>query len=360
MQNNTKPKLDALDITDRLRNYRRRTVMPVKPRSQSNHLRRRVGMDVWESAEQLEIPKKPISNTKHLIKAPNVPPLRTKVKLRQKSSGTISEAPQCQTKITAPDTDNDFVTKAGQINVIDFEASAKDYKQAKKIRFKGLKFGKQNMFNYALYGMAVMVFVVGILAALRSFAVDHKIAQTASAQANNQLASGDVEEDKPNDDAIRNYSVAPDMPKVISINNLNVKARVRQLNVKSDGSLDAPKNIHDAGWYSQSAKPGSPGGAAIIDGHVSGPTQKGVFYKIETLKSGDSVVVERGDGSHLEYVVKKVEVNKASDLDMTKLMLPVTTGKHGLNLITCTGKFDSKTKTYEDRALVYTEFVKSY
>lgn len=45
---------------------------------------------------------------------------------------------------------------------------------------------------------------------------------------------------------------------------------------------------------------------------------------------------------------------------MSKMLLSVTPGTHGLNLITCTGKFDSASKTYADRALVYTQFVKAY
>ncbi len=45
---------------------------------------------------------------------------------------------------------------------------------------------------------------------------------------------------------------------------------------------------------------------------------------------------------------------------MSKMLVPETAGIHGLNLITCTGKFDSKSKTYADRVLVYTQFVKAY
>ena len=132
------------------------------------------------------------------------------------------------------------------------------------------------------------------------------------------------------------------------------------MSVDKDGSLEAPRNIHDAGWYNQSAKPGTPGGAVLLDGHVSGPTQKGVFYKIETLNKGDIVTIERGDGKKIDYKVVKVEIKKATNLDMTEMILPITKGTHGLNLISCTGKFNASNKTFEDRALVFTEVSRIY
>ena len=98
----------------------------------------------------------------------------------------------------------------------------------------------------------------------------------------------------------------------------------------------------------------------MLDGHVSGPTQKGVFYKIETLNKGDIVTIERGDGKKIDYKVVKVEIKKATNLDMTEMISPITKGTHGLNLISCTGKFNASNKTFEDRALVFTEVSRIY
>lgn len=354
MENNIKPTLDTLDITDRLRNYRKRSIMSVKPRTQPDHLRKRVGMDVWEFTGQYEQPAKSTKVSQAVESFDQATKPRADVKPRQK---TVKKTEKNNTQKHDLDIKQSTQEEFKKLDLKDFEASAKNYKQSKRRGIGKLKLGKQPMFNYVLYGMAAFVFIVGILAAIRSFSVDHKIAQTVSAQSNN-TPQGDVDENKPSDSDVRNYSVAPDMPKTVSIPKLSIFARVKSLTIKGDGSLNAPSNIHDAGWYNQSAKPGSPGGASLFDGHVSGPTQKGVFYKIETLKQGDIVTVERGDGSKLEYSVVKVDVTKAADVDMSKMMLPITVGKHGLNLITCTGKFDPKSKTYESRALVYTQFVR--
>ena len=62
--------------------------------------------------------------------------------------------------------------------------------------------------NYFMYGMAVVVFMVGYKRfAIRSFMLDNKIAQIVSAQASNLEATSDVDE-KPSDDDVRLYSVA--------------------------------------------------------------------------------------------------------------------------------------------------------
>ncbi|TWP18516.1 class F sortase, partial [TM7 phylum sp. oral taxon 352] len=116
------------------------------------------------------------------------------------------------------------------------------------------------------------------------------------------------DETKVSDDAIAKYKVAADLPRVITIEKLGVKARVLQMNVNSDGSMQSPINIFDAGWYTGSVKPGQPG-ASIIVGHASGTTLGGVFNKLETLNAGDTISVERGDGKILRYqVIKKQTV----------------------------------------------------
>lgn len=350
-------KLDAIEISDRIRTYRTRPVGRVLPRSQTGYLQKRVGIDVWEATAQGVNLKKQITQPSQVV---NKELKAIKKANTQNSSNLEGESKyiNANKKLKATSRPTANVKKDDKLQVIDFAESANQWKLNKRAN-KGLSissFKVVNIKNYALYGMAVVVFLIGIVAALRSLMVDQQISQTVSAQS----VSNEPEETKPSDDDLRSYNVAPDMPRIISIPKLNVQARVRQTVVKSDGSLDAPKNIHDAGWYSQSAKPGSQGGASLFDGHVSGPTQKGVFYKLETLKAGDIIIIERGDGSKVEYSVVKSEVVKATDTNMSKMMLPITAGKHGLNLITCTGKFDSKTKTYEDRALVYAEFAKIY
>lgn len=161
-----------------------------------------------------------------------------------------------------------------------------------------------------------------------------------------------VDESKPPADWLTNYTVAPSAPRIINIPSQNVKARVIKQAMAADGTLQAPKNIYDTGWYQDSSKPGQ-GGAVLIDGHATGPTAAGVFDNLDKLKAGDTITVERGDGVVFSYAVDKVDIMPSGNVDMKSLLLPVTKGTSGLNLISCTGAYDAKTNTYADRVLVF-------
>lgn len=226
-------------------------------------------------------------------------------------------------------------------------------KQGPKILEEDSKNKSSKLVNSLLLAMAVFVFLIGAFASLYSLKVDKQITETVAAQAVNP--DSDVSEDKPSDEDVNSYSVSPEMPKHIKIPKLDVVARIQQTGLKPNGQLDVPKNIYDTAWYKDSALPGSPGGASIIDGHVSGPTQKGVFYKLGHLTEGDSIMVEKGSGEIVNYTVKKVEVQDVNNVNMANMLVPITPGSHGLNLISCTGKYNSDKKDFEQRVLVFAE-----
>jgi hypothetical protein len=74
---------------------------------------------------------------------------------------------------------------------------------------------------------------------------------------------------KPTQKAITTYTVAPDLPKYISIPAIDVpQTRIIQLGLLKNGQIATPDNIYDTGWYNGSAKPGL-SGAMFIYGHVS-------------------------------------------------------------------------------------------
>ena len=162
------------------------------------------------------------------------------------------------------------------------------------------------------------------------------------------------DETKVSDDAIAKYKVAADLPRVITIEKLGVKARVLQMNVNSDGSMQSPINIFDAGWYTGSVKPGQLG-ASIIIGHASGTTSGGVFNKLESLNAGDTISVERGDGKILRYQVIKKQTVKLSDVDMNSFIRPADGVSEGLNLMTCAGEWIKNSQTRNSRVMIFTK-----
>lgn len=150
------------------------------------------------------------------------------------------------------------------------------------------------------------------------------------------------------------YSVPPTHPRQLVIESLGVNANILAVGLTADGAMDAPATAWDTGWYNQSSLPGAGTGALLIDGHVNNTIgTPGVFFKIDTLKAGDTMQVERGDGQVFTYSVAAVEQKKIEDVDMAKMMRSITPGKQGLNLITCGGEYDSRRKTFDDRILVY-------
>lgn len=197
--------------------------------------------------------------------------------------------------------------------------------------------------------MAVLVFLAGLGSAWVGFRSNRNVeAQVQSLTAEEEIPK----EAKPTDSDIDSYKVAPDMPRVITIKRLGVKAKILNMGQDSKGSLMSPVNIFDTGWYNQSSKPGQ-AGAMLIDGHVHGPTEKGIFYGLKDLVAGDSIEVERGDGQKFSFKVVEKAVTAADKTDMAKAMLPIVDGQQGLNLITCTGQINTTTNEYPDRLVVY-------
>lgn len=204
--------------------------------------------------------------------------------------------------------------------------------------------------------LAILVFTAGLLAVFTNFKNDETVkAQvgqlTVGANNNEGISDGLPSEDYPPVN-IETYTVAADMPRFLNIKNLNIHARVRRLGVGTNNALKAPSNIFDVGWYEGSAKPGE-NGTVVINGHVSGATKRGVFNSISSLKLGDKISVERGDGKSITYSVTGSETYDNDKVDMDRVMNTSVQGKPALNLITCTGRFNVRTNQFEKRIAVF-------
>ena len=211
-----------------------------------------------------------------------------------------------------------------------------------------------------LTAMAATVFLVGITVSLVGFRTNN-VAQAQVEKINKQVSAstttGTGDASPPgttpvNASMLAAYTVAPELARYIRIPKLGVDARVLQVGVTSTGALATPTNVFDTAWYKNSAKPGQPG-ATLIDGHVSSWTTNGVFYGIKDLRAGDTIEIEKGDGSKLEYTVNKMVAYDVDKVDMQALVHPVTSGTSGLNLITCGGKYDSKAGEFTQRIAVF-------
>jgi len=211
-----------------------------------------------------------------------------------------------------------------------------------------------------LSGLAIVLFAAGVLVLINTLRTNH-IVKAQVKLLSQKADSGDTgisdgtpsEANPPNSAGNTGYKVAADSPRLLTIDKIGVSAKIRPVGTGPNNILKAPANIYDAGWYDSSAKPGE-NGTIVLDGHVSGPTKHGVFYGLGTLKSGDKVKIERGDGTQFSYTVTGIQVFDNDKVDMSKVITSSVPGKPGLNLMTCAGRFNVRTNQFEQRVVVFT------
>ena len=162
------------------------------------------------------------------------------------------------------------------------------------------------------------------------------------------------DETKP-DVNVQTYEVAPHLPRRIIMPTLDVNSFVQQVGVTPENSIAAPGNIHVAGWFTKSALPGQTG-VSIIDGHVSGTHEDGIFRQLAYLSNGSRFEIEFGDRSKKTFEVVDVQTLAVSE-SMRLIMQDDPAIDAQLNLVTCGGEFDQKTQSYADRLVVISRLV---
>ena len=202
---------------------------------------------------------------------------------------------------------------------------------------------------WSIVTILVLIFLVRVI----TFENNYYNEKEGSERAASVMHSGNEEliEEKPSTDEVKEYTVAPDRPRYLTVEKLGIKnARILAMGVNTSGELDTPRNIFDVGWYEGSGKPGQ-GGTLIIDGHNGGPHVHGVFKDLPALADGDIIKVERGDGEVFKY--KVVENNAISLSDSNNYMAVASRspeeGIESVTLISCTGEWSQAQGTYLSR-----------
>lgn len=143
-------------------------------------------------------------------------------------------------------------------------------------------------------------------------------------------------------------------PITISIPKLGVEADVEHVGRDSAGRMGIPVEFDNVAWYREGYAPGEVGNS-VIAGHLDdGAGDPAVFFNLERLEIGDSVLVD-GEEGRLHY---KVVGKEKLPYDA-----PDTSGIFGesdvprLNLITCDGTWIANQRNYSERLIVYTELV---
>lgn len=138
-------------------------------------------------------------------------------------------------------------------------------------------------------------------------------------------------------------------PKYLEFPSIKTAGYVQKVGIDQRRQVAVPTNIHLAGWFTQSAPPGDPG-LSVIDGHLDGYHQPGIFAHLSSLKPGDHFSLELGNGSIIKYKILTVQ-----SLPLTQAagaLFSQTPGvSRQLNLVTCGGSFKTSSG-YDQRVIV--------
>lgn len=169
------------------------------------------------------------------------------------------------------------------------------------------------------------------------------------------MADPTVDESEVTATLVDTHTVPPLQPRYISIPALGIeRTRTFAGGVDKDNMLQSPANISDAMWYDKSDTPGS-GGVVLINAHNGGVSRDGVFSRLGSLKKGDSIEVERGDGETFRYEVREnqsMHLDEVNSKGMPMILTSAEDGKEALNLITCDGKWVPRYKQFDRRIML--------
>ncbi|MGB5760351.1 MAG: class F sortase [Acidimicrobiales bacterium] len=140
----------------------------------------------------------------------------------------------------------------------------------------------------------------------------------------------------------------------IRIPAIDVEATMLPLGLKNDGSIEVPSDFSQTGWWADGPEPGEVGPAVIL-GHVDSRQGPAVFYDLRRLQPGDTVQIDRVDGSAVTYAVDRVEKHPKNAFPTETVYGP--TPEPVLRLVTCGGDFDRDARSYKDNVIVFANLV---
>ncbi|MFH9818581.1 class F sortase [Streptomyces sp. NPDC017230] len=136
-------------------------------------------------------------------------------------------------------------------------------------------------------------------------------------------------------------------PVRLSVEAASLAATVVPVGVGNDGRLQVPEAGTVAGWWKDTAPPGSRQGATVIAGHLDTLRGPAVFARLARAGRDDPVVVATTAGT-VHYRVTAVTTRAGAAMPIEFLS---TTGPHRLILVTCAGPY-REGDGYRDRLYV--------
>jgi sortase A len=135
---------------------------------------------------------------------------------------------------------------------------------------------------------------------------------------------------------------------------IGVDAGVQNVGITRKGTMAVPTNYKDVGWYRYGPVPGK-SGSAVMAGHLdNGFGLSAVFKRLADLKENDDVFITDVSGHQLHFRVIKTGMY---DYNASTKDIFASSSNARLNLITCEGTWNTNSKMYSNRRVVFTELV---
>jgi LPXTG-site transpeptidase (sortase) family protein len=224
------------------------------------------------------------------------------------------------------------------------------------LRTKRQRFALRSFYTAAALSMFATLFLgvhQFVLKDVKSPTTQGVLGAQSTAQNDATRGSEAPSEIVPSTQDMKTFLVAPTYPRYLRIPSMNIQARIRRLGIDSSGAVGTPNNVHDAGWYDSSVKPGDKDGTSLIIGHLSGPSAHGVFWDINKLAVGAKIEIEKGNGEIVTYKVTHVDSIPSDSFNIVEYLKSETPGHNDLRLVTSTGKYDNVSVQGADRYVVF-------
>lgn len=145
------------------------------------------------------------------------------------------------------------------------------------------------------------------------------------------------------------------LPAQLIIPSLGINAPIEAAGQDASGAMVAPASDDEVAWYNLGPQPGERGNA-VIAGHLDDVHGRpAIFWHIDELNAGDEIIVRFDNGRQRRFAVMSVESYAADAAPMERIF--GLDFDHDLNLITCDGIWNAKSKLYSKRLVVYARLI---
>jgi sortase (surface protein transpeptidase) len=151
--------------------------------------------------------------------------------------------------------------------------------------------------------------------------------------------------------------IAKALPVKLRIPSLSVQTSFTEpLGLMPNNEIEVPDSYTEVGWYKYGPAPGELGPAVVV-GHVDSYKGPAVFFSLGQLVLGDTIEVEREDGSVAIFEVTELERPRQSAFPTAKVYGDIDHA--GLRLITCSGIYIKGQQRYTHNLIVYAKLKES-